>query len=106
LFERRGIANYREVDNDCASVVYWAIRRDNLPMLEKFLAGDKTLAFDTDFVGADCLNNAASYGSDNTIPFLFSIGFSPDGLGQHRLGFTPLIRAAWNGAATSANLLI
>jgi ankyrin repeat protein len=106
LFEQRGIVNYGEVDNEFLSAVHWAVRRDNMPMVEKFLAKDQTLAFGLDALGADCLSSAAGYGSESMIPFLLNLGIGPEGLGKHCQGLTPLMRAAVNGRAACVEMLI
>ena len=106
LFEQRGIVNYGEVDNEFLSAVQWAVRMDNMPMVEKFLAKDKTLAFGLDALGADCLSSAAGYGSESMIPLLLKLGIGPEGLEKHCQGLTPLMRAAGSGRATCVEMLI
>jgi ankyrin repeat protein len=106
LFEQRGIVNYGEVDNEFLSAVQWAVRQDSMPMIEKFLAKDETLAFGLDALGADCLSSAAGYGSESMIPLLLNLGIGPDGLGKQCRGFTPMMRAAFNGHATCVEMLI
>lgn len=106
LFEQRGIANYGELDNESQSAVQWAVSRDNMPMVEKFLAKDRTLAFGVNTLGVDCMSSAAAYGSESMVTLLLKLGIGPDGLGEHCRGVTPLMRAAFNGQPRCVDMLI